>query len=113
MPRPRDIEPVKINFVEKLTDAGDIFVTIEVPVSHFTWCFDLCLFGLAPITCHLGPVDDDTRGSFGGYVVVGGGEKEYFPEHEVILFLSDRGLDVDTAIELLVETNGRNMNRVV
>ena len=114
MPRPRNIEPVKVNFVERLTDSEeDVVIIVEIPVVHFTWCFDLSLFGLAPVECCLGPIDDDKVGSFGGYIAVGSGEKEYFPEHEVLHFLESRGLDRDMAVGLLVETNGRNMNRVV
>lgn len=110
MPRPRDIEPVEVNFMEQLDE--DEVLSFEVPIRDFTFCFDVFLIGLAPITCRLGPSGRDV-GGFGGYAAVAGEDKEYFPENEVVPFLMEHGLDEQTAVELLVEVNGRNMNRVV
>ncbi len=106
----RDIEPVRVSFVG-LED--DDIVSAMIPINHFTWCFDLVTFGLAPIACVLGKANDKNNAIFGGYAVIAGRVKEYYPEQEVVRSLTDCGLGEESAKELLAEVNYRNMERPI
>ena len=106
----RDIEPVRVSFVRI---EGDDTVSAEIPIDHFTWCFDLMTFGLAPIACVLGKVNDKSNGIFGGYAIVVGQVKEYYQEQEIVRALADCGLNRESAKELLDEVNNRNISYYV
>ncbi len=106
----KNIKPIQVSFVGI---EGDDTVRAEIPINHFTWCFDLMVFGLAPIACVLGKADDKKNAIFGGYAMVVGQVKEYYPEQEVVRALKDCGLVEEAAKELLAEVNNRNMEHAV
>ncbi|KKN81583.1 hypothetical protein LCGC14_0318480 [marine sediment metagenome] len=106
----RDIEPVRVSFIG-LED--DDIVSATIPIIHFTWCFDLMMFGLAPIACVLGKANDKDNAIFGGYAMLAGQEREYYPEQEVVRALTNCGLDRESAKELLDEVNNRNVAHAV
>ena len=119
MPLPKDIEPVQVDVSKAFAVQDDGTwsnfnkpATFEIPREHFTLCFDVLIYGLAPMECMLG-IPKDNPASFGGYAAIAGEDRQYMSEHEVISFLTSYGMDEDDAIALLVETNGRNVNRII
>lgn len=94
----------------------DMFNTLGsgklVPKEHFTHCFDLRGFALAPVVLSLGV--GVTHASGGGYVACCNGEVFLLGyEGEVIGWLKDRGMSHKSALDLLLTVNRRNANRII
>jgi hypothetical protein len=119
MPLPKDIEPTQVDVSKALEQQGDGTwsnfnrdAEFTVPLEHFTFCFDILRYGLAPVEMCLGAPARNPA-SFGGYAGIAGQDRRYLSEHEVVEFLIGYGMEEDDAIALLVETNHRNMNRII
>lgn len=111
---PNNIVPVVVAMFNTLNTPKDALL---IPGEHFTHCFDLKNFALAPVALQVGAGIGGyttTYATGGGYIARCGTETTIICyEPQVMGWFKDRGMSHRNALGLLVAVNARNANRYV